>query len=67
MDNHAFHVIHQDTSKITSSSDPSDFLHVPSEGNLFKTHCHYACGTTDDEHRTTHTSTVSQQLPEDAV
>ena len=59
--------IGEDTSEVAHEDNPCDFLHVPTEGNLLQAHDNNTSGRADDEHRTTHTSTVGEQLPEDAI
>ena len=39
-----------DTSQVAYESNPSDMLHVPTEGNLLQTHDHHTSGRADDEH-----------------
>ena len=42
-------------------------LHIPAEGNLLQAHYYHASCTTDNQHRTTDTGTVGEQLPEDTI
>ena len=64
---HLLNPITQDAGKISQEGYPRDTLHVPSKGNLLQPHYHYSTGTAYDEHRTSHTRTIGQQLPEDTV
>lgn len=56
-----------DTCDVTYESNPGDVLHIPAEGNLLQAHYYYTSSTTDNQHRTTDTGTVGEQLPEDAI
>ncbi len=49
-----------DTCNVTYESNPGDVLHIPAED-------YHTSGTTDNQHRTTDTGTVGEQLPEDAI
>ena len=62
-----FEPVTEDAGQIAYEGNPCDFLHVPAEGDLLKAHHDYTGSGTDDEHRTAHTSTVGQKLPEDAI
>ena len=56
-----------DTCDVTYESNPGDMFHIPAEGNLLQTHYYHTSSTTDNQHRTTDTGTVGEQLPEDAI
>ena len=62
-----FEPVAEDAGKIAYEGNPCDFLHVPAEGDLLEAHHDHTGSRTDDEHRTAHTGTIGQQLPEDAV
>jgi len=62
-----FGPIADDTGEVTHEGNPRDTLHIPAEGDLLETHDHHTSSRADDEHGTSDTGAVSQQLPEDAI
>ena len=60
-------IITQYAGDISHEDDPRHVTHIPTEGDLFQAHHNHAGRTADDQHRTAHAGTISQQLPEDAV
>ena len=53
--------------KVTEEHDGGDMAQVPSEVDLLQTHGDDSGSWPDDEHAATHTGTVGEQEPEDAV
>ncbi len=55
------------TRHIAYESYPGETAQIPSETDLLQSHHHHSGGRAYDEHRASHSGTVSEELPEQTV